>query len=61
MFESGKTWMTNIVCLKGVLEKNMLNGYYDDCLVLHVALLLLINIFNKVGNLVLESENIDGK
>ena len=56
IFESGKTWMTNIVCLKGVLEENMLNGYYDDCLVLHVALLLLLNIFNNVGNLVLGSQ-----
>ena len=56
IFESGKTWMTNIICLKGVLEENMLNGYYDDCLVLHVALLLLMNIFNNVGNLVLGSQ-----
>ena len=55
MFETGKTWMTNIICLKGVLEENMLNSYYDDWLVLHVALLLLMNIFYNVGNQVLGS------
>ena len=55
IFESEKTWMRNIICLKGVLEENMLNDYYDDCLVIHVALLLLMNIFNNVGNRVLRS------
>ncbi|CAN1302061.1 Transposon TX1 uncharacterized 149 kDa protein [Linum perenne] len=55
MFESGKTWMTNIICLKRVLEENMLNGYYDDCLVIHVALLLLMNIIYHVGIMIFES------
>ena len=55
IFESGKTWMTNIICLKGVLEENMLNGYYDDCLVIHVAILLLMNIIYHVGIMIFET------
>jgi hypothetical protein len=50
--------MTNIICLKGVLEENMLNYYYDDRLVIYVALLLLINIINHVDILVIGSPKI---